>query len=116
MLRRLLFVSLVAVAVAACGAADEDGHRDAAPVSSGAQATVTIVDMSFSPVVTNVRVGDAVAWVWKDGRIQHDVVFETGQASPRRRSGTWQLTFDRPGTYEYVCSLHPNMIGRVVVG
>lgn len=106
MLRRMLSVSLLAVAMGACGGGDDNGRR-AAPAIAGVDATVSIVDMSFSPAATNIRVGDAVAWTWDDGRIDHDVVFGGGPASPRQRSGTWQFTFDRPGTYEYVCSLHP---------
>ncbi len=55
-----------------------------------------------------------MTWVW-DGRVQHDVVFDDGSSSARQRNGTWQRAFDRPGTYNYVCTLHPNMTGRVVV-
>jgi plastocyanin len=29
--------------------------------------------------------------------------------------GRFRRTFDKPGTYEYVCSVHPYMSGRVVV-
>ena len=119
MLKRLLSAAMVAVAgtaLAACGGADGGGARHAAPANGDAAATVTIVDMSFAPAATTVRVGEAVAWAWDDGRVEHDVVFDGGPASPRQRKGTWQRTFDGPGTYEYVCSLHPNMTGRVIVG
>ena len=80
-----------------------------------AHATVTLVDMSFSPPATAVAVGEIVSWVWKDRRTEHDVVFDDGPSSPRLRTGTWQRAFDAPGTYKYLCTLHPNMTGRVVV-
>lgn len=116
MLRRLLSAALVALASLALAACDtDDDRRAAAPANDEADATVTIVTMSFSPAVTTVRIGDAVAWVWDDGRVEHDVVFDDGPASPRQRAGTWQRTFDGPGTYEYVCTLHRNMTGRIVV-
>ncbi len=115
MLERLIVVCLLA-AVGACAGPQESDGRRGAPANAAADATVAIVDMSYSPTLTHVGVGDSVVWVWDDGRIQHDVVFGGGPASPRQRSGTWQLTFDRPGTYEYVCSLHPNMTGRILVG
>jgi plastocyanin len=28
---------------------------------------------------------------------------------------TFERTFDQPGTYEYVCAVHPYMTGKVVV-
>jgi plastocyanin len=30
-------------------------------------------------------------------------------------NGSYSLTFDRPGTYDYFCSIHPVMTGQVVV-
>jgi len=103
------------VATGACGSAKDDGRGAAASATGDADATVTLVDLSFSPSAITVSVGDVVAWVWKDGRVQHDVVFDDGPSSPKQRNGKWQRAFDRPGTYEYVCTLHPNMTGRVLV-
>jgi plastocyanin len=31
-------------------------------------------------------------------------------------TGTYTVRFRRPGTYRYVCTIHPNMRGRVIVG
>lgn len=117
-LRRLVSASLLAltlVALTACRAADSDRLGAGAPARGAADATVTLVDMSFSPTVTAVGVGEVVTWVWDDRPVEHDVVFGDGPASPRQRTGTWQRAFERPGTYEYVCSLHPSMRGRVFV-
>jgi len=118
MLRRLLRASLVAVAgmaVAACGGADQSGPRSATPAGGEAGAAVIVADMSFSPAEIRSRVGDTVVWSWDDGPVEHDVDFADGPASRRQRTGTWRRTFDRPGTYDYVCTLHPGMTGRVVV-
>ncbi len=117
MARRVLRAALaVLIAVAGAACADQNGRPAASAVANGhGAATVTLVDVSFSPRTTDVRVGDVVAWVWNDRRVEHDVVFDDGPASPRQRTGTWRRAFDRPGTYEYVCSLHPTMKGRVVV-
>jgi plastocyanin len=113
MLRRLLRASLLVLTLAAlagCGEAANDPPR----ASPAGGPTVTLLATSFSPPATKVAVGDTVTWVW-DGRVQHDVVFDDGPSSRRQRNGTWQRAFDRPGTYNYVCTLHRNMTGRVVV-
>lgn len=114
MLRRILHASLPVLTLAAlagCGEAANDRPRASAPAGGP---TVTLLATSFSPPTTKVGVGDTVTWVW-DGGVQHDVVFDDGSSSARQRNGTWQRAFDRPGTYDYVCTLHPNMTGRVVV-
>ena len=45
---------------------------------------------------------------------QHDVVFD-GFESEVQSSGSYTHMFADNGTYEYVCSLHPNMKGTVFV-
>lgn len=111
MLRRLL-VLVLAVLAFACGA--DDRHRAASPATGDAAFTATIDDGRFLPETVEVASGEAVAWVWEDGTV-HDVAFDDGPASPKQSSGTWQRAFDRPGSFDYVCTLHPNMRGTVIV-
>lgn len=66
----------------------------------------------------SVPVGTTVTWVNWDVQ-QHDVVERTALLfiSPIFGLGeAWQLTFDTPGAYQYVCDLHANMEGVVLVG
>jgi plastocyanin len=85
------------------------------PAPRDADAVVTIADLSFSPSTVEIGTGEAVAWVWDDGVVPHDVVFEAGPESPQQSGGTWEHRFDEPGTYDYRCTIHPQMTGRVVV-
>ena len=61
--------------------------------------------------------GTTLSFVNWDAEL-HDVV-ELGSlafTSPLIATGeVWQLTFDTPGTYAYVCDLHGNMAGVVTV-
>jgi plastocyanin len=45
----------------------------------------------------------------------HDVKGDGWGSGEPQRSGTFRRTFDQPGTYDYVCTLHPQMTGRVLV-
>jgi plastocyanin len=75
---------------------------------------VVVSDDGFGPPVVEVGVGDTVTWTFV-GDEAHDVSGD-GFASPIMVDGTHQVAFDRPGTFDYVCTIHPvSMRGRVVV-
>ncbi len=115
--RRRLFLAALAVLpvfwLAACGG-EADRQRTAAPSTGTAAATVVIDAMAFSPEGDEIAAGESVVWTFKDDTT-HDVAFDDAPTSPKQKSGTWQRTFDQPGSYEYVCTLHPNMRGTVLV-
>lgn len=78
--------------------------------------TVRIDNFTFAPERLTVRAGDRVTWTNEDD-IPHAVA-----ASERRFKSpvldtdeSFSFTFDRPGVYEYFCSLHPHMKATVVV-
>lgn len=89
-------------------------------------ATVSVGDIFFksahnltvNPAVDTIAVGGKVTWSWAGG--SHSVVPTgaqtfTGSGAPQS-SGTYQFTFNTPGTYTYICGVHgAAMNGRVVV-
>ncbi len=84
--------------------------------TSAAGATVSIVNFAFLPQVVTVAPGDSVLWYNQDGG-PHAVAFKDGsEGSDTLFPGkTYSRTFDRPGTYNYFCSIHAYMTGRVEV-
>jgi plastocyanin len=91
------------------------------PLESDAPSTaagdVAIDNFSFAPAVKTVPAGSTITWVNHDD-VPHLVVGTEKQfKSPVLDTDeTFSHTFDAPGTYEYFCSIHPRMTGRVVVG
>jgi YVTN family beta-propeller protein len=86
----------------------------ASSASSGAR--VSIANFAFLPAALTITAGEAVTWVNDDGA-PHAVGYMDGAPGtdlllPGAR---FTRTFDRPGTYEYSCSVHPYMSGRVIV-
>jgi plastocyanin len=80
------------------------------------QAGVTDIKVrlsGYSPDAIEVPAGTTVTWTFDDN-IAHDVRADAFQ-SPSFEHGTFTHTFDVAGTYEYHCSFHPIMRGRVVV-
>jgi plastocyanin len=120
MFRRSVFVTvalvIATVLLAAC-VIDTRGNSAEAPkpTARDADVVVTIADLSFSPSTVQIEAGETIAWVWDDGAVPHDVAFDDGRASAQQSDGTWERRFETPGTYDYHCTIHPQMTGTVVV-
>jgi plastocyanin len=112
LLRPSSFVMAAGLAVAAgCGSGGGGGTAN----------QVTIADFTFTPSMLTVKAGSAVTWTNR-GPSAHTVtsdtmVFESMNLSAPvagdpyggggMAAGTFQFTFNTPGTYAYHCSLHP---------
>lgn len=75
---------------------------------------VTIEGMRFQPDSLVIRQGDRVTWVNKD-LVPHTAShrdFDSGSIKPE---GKWTFAPRQPGTYDYVCTFHPTMKGKLVV-
>lgn len=78
---------------------------------------VTMQSNTFEPASIQVRAGTTVTWTNQDS-VPHTVTFQrTGmQGSGLLAHGqTFTYTFTTPGTYTYLCTVHPTMVGTVVV-
>jgi putative oxidoreductase len=109
--RRLVLLALaglLALALGACGSAQRP------PAAAGGGPTVTIQDLAYTPQALTVAAGATVTWVFGDGAIAHDVN-GPGFHSKVQSEGTFGHRFTQPGTYAYLCTLHPNMTGVIEV-
>lgn len=67
-----------------------------------------------------IKVGDTVTWINNDSS-PHTVTSSSNDGSITfdsdvlRRGETFSFTFDKEGQYPYLCTLHPSMVGTVVV-
>jgi plastocyanin len=110
----LVALALAAVVLAGCGGDEGGGNGvDAAPVTGMTE--VAARDNQFTPPAIQVTAGTAVTWTFDDRFVPHDVTGDGFTSGDPRRSGSFTHTFDRPGTYDYRCTLHDGMGGRVVV-
>ena len=95
----------VITSLALAAAVSVTGCGDSATGPGGS--TINVSDNSFSPSGTTVAAGTTVTWDWK-GSSSHNVTWVAGSpaASPTQSSGSYQRTFDTPGTYQYYCTIH----------
>jgi plastocyanin len=79
-------------------------------------ANVKIDNFSFEPAVLTIAPGTTVTWLNADD-VPHVVRTEdkTFKSPALDTDDTFSYTFETKGTYPYFCSLHPKMVGKVVV-
>jgi amicyanin len=85
-------------------------------IPPGAAVPVDIVNFKFSPQQETIKAGTAVDWTNRDG-VAHDIYFAAGNVHSRvlNKNDGFSRSFDTPGTYSYICAIHPFMHGTVVV-
>ena len=78
---------------------------------------VLLDNFSFVPAVASVPVGTTITWTNRDD-VPHNVVSteQTFKSPVLDTDEQFAHRFDTAGTYQYFCSIHPKMTGRVVVG
>jgi plastocyanin len=102
--------------------------------SAAAIVTIDVFDLDFGNFATRqhvdptISIGDTIRWVFQEG--VHNTFSVTGQAESWQSPlfvpppGTFDKTFNTPGTYVYYCSIHgqdngngtaTGMIGRIIV-
>jgi plastocyanin len=106
--RRLL--PLLWLAAALWGAAAATAAPAAAPY------TIKLEHFMFGPSTVRVPAGTLVRWQNLDGE-PHTVVSVDGlfRSGALDQGDGFAFRFERPGTYRYGCSIHPQMVGTIVV-
>ena len=76
----------------------------------------------YDPISVNVAVGTTVTWTNNDATLHTAVsgdpssgpsgIFDSGYLA---KGKTFEHKFDAAGTFDYYCTLHPFMIGQIVV-
>ena len=129
----------LALALAACGKDDEsqtgrDAGGDGATVTtnptpeagtstqSEAQesndiVSVSMKDIKFVPQEATVKVGQKITWT-NDEPVPHNVTAEQGadfKSDTLNEGDTFEYTPTKAGTIDYVCTIHPNQTGKLIV-
>jgi plastocyanin len=82
-----------------------------------AEETIAIMNFAFQPATLTVDAGSRVVWVNHDEE-PHAVVSVGAQFKNSPAMDTddrYAVVFATPGTYTYFCSIHPHMVGKIIV-
>lgn len=86
------------------------------PAQAGGTHAIEIADFAFTPATLTIAVGDSVTWTNADA-VVHTATSTSGafDSGDLATGESYTLTFSAPGTYDYLCTPHPTMTGRIVV-
>ena len=116
-MRRTLLIStlggalpLVLVAVSLLQPINVRSENNSSPTE------VRVDNFSFGPETLTVPANKAVTWVNKDD-VPHVIASTDGLFKYKAldTDDKFSFTFNKAGTYSYYCSIHPKMVGKIVV-
>jgi plastocyanin len=116
-----LTVALGIAAVALLGAIAASAQAPKKP-----PVKVTVNDFYFAPTAVTIGKGRAVKWIWSSfNTYPHDVHLKKGPTGLKNKSrfsttttavtdASFQRTFEVPGTYRFICTVHPSEMRMTV--
>ena len=87
-----------------------------ATLAADSSTIVMAKDFMFAPTSLTVTAGSTVTWTNRDEE-PHTVVSDIGlfRSGAMDTNESFSFKFDKPGTYHYACSIHPRMVGTILV-
>jgi plastocyanin len=84
--------------------------------TSATSTEVKVDNFTFGPDTLTVPVNSTVTWINKDD-VPHVIASNDGvfKSKALDTDDKYSYTFTKSGTYSYFCSIHPKMVGKIVV-
>jgi plastocyanin len=126
-LSRSFRTTLAALAVLALFGATAASAKAPASASAAKTAQVSINDFFFGPTDVTIKKGGSVNWVWSSANsYPHDVHLKQGPKGLKEKASystkttavtnaSFKKTFSTPGTYKFICTIHPTQMHLTVV-
>jgi plastocyanin len=128
-LKLIAAVMVVALALsgAVAAAANAPSKPSTTPKSKSKPKEVTVNDYYFSPEKVTIAKGGSVKWVWSESNTApHDVHLKSGPKGLKEKAkystkttavtdAEFEKEFPMPGTYHFICTIHPTMMHMTVI-
>lgn len=104
--KKIIFLLLILVLLTSCTKKQEIVQKEN---------TVIIQNFAFNPSTITISKGTTITWTNEDSVphiVKSEGIFESETLS---KSDSFTFTFNEPGTYEYICKIHPYMKGSIIV-
>ncbi|HEX2790511.1 MAG TPA: cupredoxin family copper-binding protein [Steroidobacteraceae bacterium] len=114
--RRAFAAALCACGLLALASGSVSLAAEPAAAPNAALGSIAIRNFMFEPMSLAVAVGTTVTWKNFDGE-PHTIhsIDDTFRSGALDQNDSFSFKFDKPGTYRYACSIHPQMVATIVV-
>lgn len=106
----------VVILTCACGPTPKKPGGGGKTSSASGSTTVNVKNFSFDPHNLTVTKGTKITWKFEDSTDHTVTANDKSFTSKKLKSGgMYSFTFNTPGKYAYICSIHQYMTGSVTV-
>jgi plastocyanin len=121
-----LVAAFMVVALALSGAVAAAANAPSSKSKSKPK-EVSVADFYFGPEKITLKKGQSINWVWAEGNSSpHDVHLKSGPKGLKGKAtystkttavtnAEFEKTFTTPGTYKFICTIHPTQMHMTVV-
>ena len=102
------------IAAGCTGSSTSNGTKTSTGQKASKTATVSIKDFAFNPDSVTISVGGTVTWKNEDSAT-HKIKGQDFESDNLNSGDSFSQTFDKVGTFDYSCLIHPAMTGKVIV-
>lgn len=113
MTNKILLILLVAFMLFLSGCLKAPEPTETMEIT-GSAVDITIQGNKFIPSEITISKGTTVTWTNKDARF-HTVTGNSFDSGNLAFGKTYAKTFDEIGTFDYICTIHPFMKGKIIV-
>jgi plastocyanin len=112
----LLFGTVGLTALLAAALPELTAAGVAAVTAAASAATVDIDNFAFTPAALTITAGTTVTWKNEDDS-PHRIGDKNGtfKSAALDTDDSFSHTFAAPGEYPYICTIHPYMVGKIIV-
>jgi len=116
MRRGLVIATAAFLALGTAGAVAQQAQQQPQQAAAAGEAEISIQSFQFVPAILTIKAGTAITWINRDEE-PHNVVSPERVFRSKAIDGGEKFTvvLDKPGTYNYLCAVHPHMRGKIVV-
>jgi plastocyanin len=75
---------------------------------------ISIKDSAFKPAQVTIKKGSRVIWTNKDS-VPHSIKSAIFNSQILSQEQSFSFVFNEAGTFDYSCSIHPSMTGKIIV-